>query len=193
MTDRQSDHPVLQLFLDRWSPRAYDPRPMDEATLMTLFEAARWSPSCFNYQPWRFFYAKREDENWESFLSALAPANQSWVKNASVLVYIASDRTMVIRGERKSSHSHSFDAGAAWMALAMQAASMGLFAHGMTGVDFNVARKLLNLPEDLRLEAAVAIGYPGDKSVLSDTQREREVKSGRKPLSDIVVRGPLFD
>lgn len=191
MSDRMADHPILPLFLDRWSPRALDPRPMPDETVMSLFEAARWAPSSSNSQPWRFAYAKRDDAHWPDFFAALVPFNQGWVQNASVLVYVLSEETMDMRGERVPSHSHSFDAGAAWMALALQAASMGLVAHGMTGVDFDAAGKVVNAPQGLRVEAAIAIGYPGDKSILPEEMQQREVKSGRKPLSETVFNGPL--
>lgn len=191
MTDRTADHPVLPLFLDRWSPRAFDPRPIDEESLMTLFEAARWAPSSFNSQPWRFVYARRDDACWQDFMGALVPFNQLWAQNASALVYVLSDEKMDMYGDRVPSHSHSFDAGAAWMALALQATSMGLIAHAMTGVDFDAARKVVNAPDGLRLEAAIAIGYPGDKSGLPEELQQREVKNGRKPLSETVFNGPL--
>lgn len=191
MTARAADHPILPLILDRWSPRAFSPKPIDNETLMSVFEAARWSPSSFNYQPWRFAYAKNGDANWEAFLSALIPFNQSWAGNASALIYIISDTVMEAYGERKPSHSHSFDAGAAWMALALQAHSMGLITHGMTGVDFEAAAKAVNLPEGFRVEAAIALGYQGDAALLPEQMREREVPSGRKPLSETLFCGPL--
>ena len=191
MTERTADHPVLPLFLDRWSPRAFDPRPIDDASLMPLFEAARWAPSSFNSQPWRFAYARRDDAHWPDFFAALVPFNQSWVANASVLIYILSDTKMEIGGERQLSHSHSFDAGAAWMALALQATAMGLIAHGMTGVDFEAARKVVNAPDEFRVEAAIAIGYHGEKALLPEALQQREVKSGRRPLSETLFNGPL--
>jgi len=191
MTDRTADHPVLPLFIDRWSPRAFDPRPIDDESLMTLFEAARWAPSSFNSQPWRFAYARRDDACWQDFFGALVPFNQQWVQNASALVYVLSDEKMDVHGDRVLSHSHSFDAGAAWMALALQATSMGLIAHAMTGVNFDVARKVVNAPDEFRVEAAIAIGYRGDKSILPEELQQREVKSGRKPLSETVFNGSL--
>lgn len=191
MSARSAEHPILPLFIERWSPRAFDARQIDDATLLSVFEAARWSPSAFNYQPWRFAYAKNGDANWDAFLGALVPFNQSWAGSASALIYIISDTIMEAYGERKPSHSHSFDAGAAWMALALQAHSMGLITHGMTGVDFEAAAKVVNLPEGFRVEAAIALGYPGDAAELPEQMREREVPSGRKPLSEIMFSGPL--
>ncbi len=191
MTDRHADHPILPLFLDRWSPRAFADRPIGDAALLPLFEAARWSPSSFNAQPWRFVYARRGDEHWESFFSAIMPFNQVWVANASALVFVLSDTMMTMEGERTASYSHSFDAGAAWMALALQAAHMGLAVHAMGGFDGDLARKAINAPDDFRIEAAIAIGYPGDKAQLPEKLREREVKSGRRPLGETLYSGPI--
>lgn len=189
MTGRRADHPIMPQFLDRWSPRAYDPKPIDDATLMSVFEAARWAPSSFNYQPWRFVYAKRGDAQWDAFLGALIPFNQSWACNASALVYIVSDTIMEAYGERGPSHSHSFDVGAAWMALALQAKSMGLITHGMTGVDFDTAAKVINLPDEFRIEAAVAIGYHGDVAGLPEGLAEQESPNDRRPLAETVFSG----
>src|SRR3954471_5744772 len=112
MPRREPHHPVDPLFLERWSPRAFDGSDMPDEDLMTLFEAARWAPSAFNSQPWRFLYAKRGEENWEHFLSLLIPWNQSGAHSASVLIYILSDSLPIAGkdGEPQGSHSHSFDA-----------------------------------------------------------------------------------
>src|ERR1700759_5824477 len=97
MSTRQPEHPADPLFLDRWSPRAFDAAPMPEADLHILFEAARWAPSSFNAQPWRFLYAKREDRNWERFLKLLVPYNQGWACRGAVLIYILSDTKMELK------------------------------------------------------------------------------------------------
>src|SRR4051812_43471966 len=148
MTERTPHHPVDPLFLERWSPRAFDGSDIPDADLMTMFEAARWAPSAFNSQPWRFLYAKRGDENWERFLGLLIPWNQGWAQSASVLIYFLSDCLMETKpGVSSPSHSHSFDAGAAWASLALQATRLGYHAHGMSGVDFDRARVELEVPE----------------------------------------------
>jgi nitroreductase len=127
MASRQPDHEVDPLFLERWSPRAFDGSEMPEPDLLTLFEAARWAPSAFNSQPWRFLYARRGDADWERFLGLLIPWNQGWAHSASALVYILSDSlpfTDRKSGEPQPSSTHSFDAGAAWACLALQATRM---------------------------------------------------------------------
>jgi nitroreductase len=190
MPTRQSDHPVDPLFLDRWSPRAFDGSEIPDAELMTMFEAARWAPSAFNSQPWRLLYAKRGDTNWERFLGLLIPWNQSWAHSASVLVYFISDSLMETKpGIWKESHSHSFDTGAAWASLALQATRLGYRAHGMSGVDFDRARVELGVPERFRIEAAAVIGRVGDPETLDEKLRAREVPSGRRPLAEIAFAG----
>ena len=191
MSQRTADRPIHPLFLDRWSPRAFDASDLPEADLMSIFEAARWAPSAFNSQPWRFLYSRRGDADWDRFLALLIPFNQSWAHSASVLVYILSDSLPFTdkAGEPFASHSHSFDAGAAWLSLALQATYMGYHAHGMTGVDFDRVRVELVVPDRFRIEAAVAIGRIGDPSILSEKLKAREVPSGRKPVAEIAFRG----
>ena len=189
-TGRKAHHPVAPIFLDRWSPRAFDASVMPDADLLTIFEAARWAPSSFNAQPWRFLSAKREDADWERFLGLLIPFNQGWAHSASVLIYILSDSQMeMVPGQPKASHSHSFDAGAAWACLALQATMMGYHAHGMVGVDFDRARAELKVPDRCRFEAAAVIGRVGAIEVLEEKLRAREVPSDRKPFGDISYRG----
>ena len=188
---RTPAHPIEPLFTKRWSPRAYDGSSIPQAALDSIFEAARWAPSAFNYQPWRFVYAHRGRPDWQRFMDPLLPFNQSWAKNAAVLLYLLSD-TLMEQGpgsDPKASYSHSFDVGAAWALIALQATRLGYHAHGMTGVDFDAARIALNAPERFRIEAAVAIGRQGDKASLPEALREREVPSGRKPIEACTFAG----
>ncbi|MBV8688330.1 MAG: nitroreductase family protein [Alphaproteobacteria bacterium] len=191
MTGRTPDHAVDPLFLERWSPRAFDGAEIPDADLMALFEAARWAPSAFNSQPWRFLYAKRGDADWERFLSLLIPWNQGWAHGASALVYILSDSMPMTGrdGQAQGSHSHSFDAGAAWACLALQATRMGYQAHGMSGIQLDKAREELRVPERYRIEAAAAIGRVGDPATLDEKLRAREVPSGRRPVEEFAFRG----
>jgi nitroreductase len=192
MSSRQSDHPIDPLFLERWSPRAFDGSEVPDADLMAMFEAARWAPSAFNSQPWHFVYAKRGDPDWGRFLSLLIPFNQGWAHTASVLVYIVSDTlpfTDRKTGEPAPSTTHSFDAGAAWACLALQAMRMGYHAHGMSGIQYDLARAGLGLPERYRLDAACVIGRIGDPALLDEKQRAREYPSGRKAQEEFVHRG----
>ncbi|HEX8526451.1 nitroreductase family protein [Allosphingosinicella sp.] len=192
MSGRQADHPVDPLFVDRWSPRAFDGGTIPDEDLLTMFEAARWAPSAFNSQPWRFLYAHRGDPDWERFLGSLVPFNQSWARHSAVLVYFVSDAlpfTDKRTGEPTPSLTHAFDTGSAWVSLALQAWKMGYFAHAMSGIDLDKARAELGVPERFVIHAAAAIGRRGDPGELPEKLREREVPSGRRPLRYSLFRG----
>src|SRR3954470_1826328 len=165
---RIADHPIDKLFLERWSPRAFTGEPIAEADLAILFEAARWAPSSYNSQPWRFLYARRDTPHWESFLNLLVPFNQSWARQASALVILVSNSLMRPPGSDADvpSHSHSMDAGAASGYFALQAVKMGWYVHGMAGFDMDRAFTELNVPKGYRVEAASAVGKRVDRSTL---------------------------
>jgi nitroreductase len=188
---RTADHPIDKLFLERWSPRAYTGEAIAEAELATIFEAARWAPSSYNSQPWRFLYARRDTAHWLTFLGLLNEFNQSWAKNAAALVILVSRATMLPPGAEKEipSHSHSLDAGAAWANLALQARLIGWDAHAMVGFDINRAFATLNVPEGHRVEAAIAIGRRGPASLLPEGLAAREKPNDRKPLAETVFEG----
>lgn len=189
MTARTTNPAILPLIRERWSPRSFDANAMPQADLEVLLEAAGLAPSAYNIQPWTFLYAHREDANWERFLSLLVEFNQGWAKDASVLLFAVSKTTMGHGEQVSPSHSHSFDAGAAWQNLALQAAHMGYAAHGMTGVDFTRAAAELRVPDDHRVEAAIAVGRPAPADRLPEFLRDKEVVSGRKPVAEIMRAG----
>ena len=186
---RTADYPIEARFLERWSPRAFDGNALTEEQLLPLFEAARWAPSSYNVQPWRFLYARRDTPDWQRFLDLLIPFNQDWAKSAGALVFVLSDTQMGEGEDAKPSHSHSFDAGAAWAQFALQAHAQGLHAHGMTGVDFDRAQSELKVPTRFRIEAAIAIGRMGDSGSLPETLRSRETPSGRRPVGESIAAG----
>lgn len=188
-TTRTTNPAILPLIRERWSPRSFDASAMPQADLEVLLEAAGLAPSAYNIQPWTFLYAHRDDANWERFLSLLVEFNQGWAKDASVLLFAVSKTTMGHGEQVSPSHSHSFDAGAAWQNLALQAAHMGYAAHGMTGVDFARATSELGVPDDHRVEAAIAVGRPAPADRLPEFLRDKEVVSGRKPVAEIMRAG----
>lgn len=194
-TRRVPNFPVETLFLHRWSPRAFTAEPIPEAQLMTLLEAARWAPSCFNSQPWRFLYARRDTPDWDRFVGLLTPDNQVWAGNASALVVIVSNTLMKNpatdegQPEWVPSYTHSFDAGAAWAQLGLQSTLAGLRAHGIIDIDMARARRELHVPEHYRIEAAVAIGRQAAAETLDDDLQKKEQPSAREPLSVIALAG----
>ena len=194
LNTRTADHDIDPIFLTRWSPRAFTGEAMPQELLMSLFEAARWAPSAFNGQPWRFVYAHRGTPAWDPLFGALMDYNQAWVGvGVSVLGYILSDRFRRKPGaEPSENRSHSFDAGAAWACLALQAHHIGWAAHGMGGFDVAKAHAATGAPEsDYRIEAAFAVGRPTDASVLPESFRAREVPSGRESVERFVFEGRL--
>lgn len=196
-TRRVPNFPVETLFLHRWSPRAFTPEPIPESQLMTLLEAARWAPSCFNSQPWRFLYARRDTPQWDTFVALLTADNQVWAKNASALVFIVSNTLMknpvtapeAGGDEWVPSYTHSFDAGAAWAQLGLQSTLAGLRAHGIVGIDMARTRLALNVPDHFRIECAVAIGRQASIETLEEDLQKKEQPSVREPLSVIALEG----
>lgn len=186
---RHPDHPIQPLLLRRWSPRAMRPEPLSHAELDRLLEAARWAPSSFNEQPWRFRYAHRASVHWEGFFALLSAPNQVWCRNAGVLVVVAARTTFTHNG--KPNAVFAFDAGAATQNLALQGAAMGLVVHAMAGFDRERARGHLHLPTDHAALAMVAIGHPGELEQLPADLRSREVPSGRRPIAEFAGEGPL--
>ncbi|WP_443969718.1 nitroreductase family protein [Sphingobium sp. CR28] len=187
MTGRTTTTKLDSLFLNRWSPRAFEDQPIPQDDIDTMLDAARHAPSAYNYQPWTFLYALNGDENWDRFLSLLVPFNQDWAKGAPALFFIVSELTM--GDPEKPNHTHSFDAGAAWASFAFQASLLGYHTHGMSGVDFDRAQKELNVPEGFRVEAAFVVGKIGSPDTLPDFLKEREVPSDRKPLDKVGYPG----
>ncbi|MBW8812732.1 MAG: nitroreductase family protein [Caulobacterales bacterium] len=188
---RTADFDIDPMFLDRWSPRAFSGEAMPHELLMSLFEAARWAPSAFNGQPWRFVYAHAGTTDWDRLMEVLIPYNQAWVKHASVLMFVISDRFRRSEGrEPEPLYSHSFDTGAAWACLALQAHRAGWAAHGMSGFDLARAHEVLGVPEaEYRVEAAIAVGRPVDAAILDEPYRSREKPSSRKPVSSFAFEG----
>lgn len=189
--DRVADHPIDAQFLERWSPRSFTGEAIPEAELMTLFEAARWAPSSYNSQPWRFVYARRDTPSWDGFFGLLNPFNQSWAKDAAAIIVALSKSTMLPPGKDREipSHSHSYDAGAGWAYLALQASLSGWAAHAMVGFDMDTAFAQLQVPQGYRIEASIAIGRRGDKGLLPEAMQSREEPNGRNPIGQFVMEG----
>src|SRR5687767_157842 len=187
---RKIEKNINPLFVNRWSPRAMSGEEISYDDLMGLFEAARWAPSSYNNQPWRFIFAKRNTDHWQTFISFLAEGNKIWAQNAAVLVVVISRKNFEFN--EKPAITHQFDAGAAWENLALEATSRGLVTHGMQGFDYNQARKELDVPENFDVMAMIAIGKLGKKENLPLDLKEREYPSDRKPLEEIVMEAKFI-
>ncbi|PKN03534.1 nitroreductase [Candidatus Dependentiae bacterium HGW-Dependentiae-1] len=187
MPKRVADYPILDEILNRWSLRAMSGEPITDQELHSLFEAARWAPSSYNGQPWRFIYAKRETAAWDPLFNLLVPFNQEWAKNAAVLVVVVSRTTFEFNN--KPSRTHSFDTGAALENLAIQGHAQGLVVHGMEGFDYNRAYQELGIPDIFAIEAMFAVGRPAPKEILPEEMQKREEPSGRKKITEFVCEG----
>ena len=153
---------------------------------MRMFEAARWAPSASNMQPWRFVYARRGAASFDAFIDGLMPGNQPWCREAAVMLAIISKTTHEREGKQVASPTHAFDAGAAWMCLALQATQMGYVTHGMAGFNHDKLRAALHVPEGYAFNAVVAIGKLGPREALNEALQAREVPSQRRPLDQTI-------
>jgi nitroreductase len=186
---RTTDYDIEPIFPRRWSPRAMSGESLTREETLRLFAAARWAPSTYNEQEWRFLYALRDGQHWDRFFGLLVEQNQAWCKAAALLGCVVSHRVFERNG--KPNRVHTFDAGLAYMSLALQGSAMGLVVHGMMGFDFDRARETLAVPEDYSVDAMFAVGRPGDPQELPEKLREQETPSDRKPVDAIICEGPF--
>src|ERR1700722_10189816 len=176
---------VLPIILERWSPRAFADREVSPADLKVIFEAARWAPSSYNEQPWRFLVGHRNSETYQKIFDALVPFNQAWVKTAPVLILSVAKKTFTQKGSPNAYGLH--DTGAATAYLTLQATADGLHSHSMAGFDHEQVRASFGIPSDYEIGAVTAIGYFGDPASLPERMQKSEVAPRqRKPLDEFV-------
>ena len=186
-TNRTSEYSINPLILSRWSPRSMTGEELGDDDIMSLFEAARWAPSSFNNQPWRFIYAKRNTEHWDRLFNLLVDVNKTWAKNAALLAVVISRKNFEFN--EKPARTHQFDTGSAWENLALEASSRGIVAHGMQGFDYEKAKTELGIPADFEVMAMIAIGKRGSKENLPTELQDKEKPNDRKALKDIIMEG----
>ncbi|MGW9112009.1 nitroreductase family protein [Microbacterium sp. NPDC055683] len=181
-----TDHPVLDVLADRWSPRAYaGTSAVDEAKLSSALEAARWSPSAYNGQPWRFIVARRGSEAHAAVVSALVEFNQLWASHAPVLVVAVAE---VANAEGRANSHAVYDLGQAVAHLSIQAHHDGLLVHQMSGFDADAVRARFGLEERFAPTTVIALGELGDVDALPEALRERETAPReRRPLAETVI------
>ena len=185
----QPDYPIQDLLIRRWSPYGFADRDIAAADLRALFEAARWAPSSYNEQPWRFILAQRsEPQRFQPLLDCLWEANQAWARHAPVLALGIVKRQLTQTGADNPAAEH--DLGLAVANLSLEATARGLSVHQMIGIDPDRVRSRFAVPDDYRPLTAFALGYAGEPSALAPEvlQRDRTPRT-RKPLADIVFAG----
>jgi len=184
---RRTDHIINPIFINRWSPRSMIGEEIDDEVLMSLFEAARWTPSSYNNQPWRFVYSKRTGSKWSKFLDLLNEGNRIWAKDVGVLVVIISRKNFEYN--EKPSITHQFDTRAAWENLALEASIRGIVAHAMQGFDYLKEREDLNIPDHFDIMAMIVIGKRGPIENLPPKLQQVEHPNDRKALKEIIMEG----
>jgi nitroreductase len=176
---------IHELIAGRWSPRAYSDQPVSREQLHQVLEAARWAPSSFNLQPWRFvaFDRHHDAEAFRRAFDTLVPGNQSWNANVPVLICVTTS-TLTSKGD--VNRTAAYDAGAAAMALVLQAHALGLAAHQMGGFDINAFREAFAVPADVQIIAMISVGHYGDASALSEPLRDKETAPrARKAVGEV--------
>ncbi len=182
-----TDTPVIDVIKNRWSPVIFSEDELSEEEISSLFEAARWAPSSYNEQPWRYIYARKKDVEREKLESLLAEGN-SWAKQAGLLLLSFARKTFTKNGKPNRHSLH--DVGAASALMTLQATAMGLISHQMAGFDISRANTMLGVPSEFEPGSMIAIGHPGDAKKASATFQERDAQERmRNPRSSFVYQG----
>ncbi len=186
-----TEHDILDAISQRWSPRAFSDKAISNNDLNKLFEAARWAPSGFNLQPWRFIVCKQGTSAFDKLIGVLMETNQTWAKTAPVVVLAASQTTLVAEGKPTRPNGYAqYDLGQAVANLSVQAMSMNIYVHQMAGFSKDKADEAFAIPENFNSVVTFAMGYLGDAGSLPEALAEREaLPRERKPLSEIMFDG----
>ena len=192
------NHGIHELIASRKSIRAFSDKSIDDATMVQLFEAARWASSSRNEQPWRFIAARREDiSGFQKMLSCLNESNRIWAQNGAILVVVLAKKFFSTPPFPNLHALH--DVGLAVGNFALQATAAGIFLHQMGGINYQKVRTDFEIPEEFEVVSIIVGGYPGNKESLPENFRQREgLPRQRKSLGELVFTGkfgekdPLF-
>ncbi|MEM7128936.1 MAG: nitroreductase family protein [Chloroflexota bacterium] len=181
-----TEYPVLDLIKERWSPRAFAPTLVEEEKLLSIFEAARWSPSSNNVQPWSFIMASQQDkEGFARMVDCLMEGNVPWASKAPVLILTVAQ---IYLPERERPHPYGWhDMGLAVQNMVLQATSMGLHLHQMGGFSKDKAKANFSIPEHYEPLSMIALGYLGNPEDLPERYQAGEVaQRERKSIRELV-------
>lgn len=181
---REFNYDIMPEIKARWSPRAFSAAPVAREELMALIEAARYAPSCFNEQPWRFLIAD-DDVRLEKMRRVLTDSNREWAGKVPTLILVLSVKTFAYNSNEN--RWHLFDAGTAWGFLSLEAQRRGLITHAMGGFSTKRAREEFEIPEELDVVTVIAVGHPGVIDGLSPSDREREFPQSRKAAEELLM------
>jgi nitroreductase len=184
----QTEYDIMPQIAERWSPRTFSDRAIDQETVHRLFEAARWAASSRNYQPWRFIYGLKGTEAYDRILGSLVPFNRQWAESAPLLVMTIVKEQM---DNGKNNYHALHDLGLAMGNFSVQAQDLGLALHHMAGFDWKGAHEAFDIPEGYHAVTVVAVGhYGGDPETLpEDLQQGETTPRQRKPMDEIVGEG----
>lgn len=188
MFDKKIDtqEKIDDLLVKRWSGRAYDAnRPVAHEHIISLLEAARWAPSCYGDEPWRYIVCDKSTNKaaWDKAFSCLADGNQSWAVNAPVLL-LALANTIFSHNDDDNRWAQ-YDTGAASMSLCIQATSLGLMVHQMGGFSAEKAAEVFSIPEQFTSMAMMAIGYQlAEDKITGELMQRESSERQRNPLAD---------
>ncbi|MFK7956601.1 MAG: nitroreductase family protein [Lysobacterales bacterium] len=185
-----AEHSIKPIIAKRWSGRAIDPRPVDRALVLSMLEAARWAPSCFADEPWRFMLwdKERNADSWDAAMNTLVPANQQWARNAPILILVLAD-SQFSRND-KPNRWGQYDTGAATENLHLQGVANGLVVHQMGGFDADAVQLAFGIPDRFTAMSMIAVGHPGNVDDLDEGYRDGETATrARRPLSELVFEG----
>lgn len=183
-----TDTPIHPLLRDRWSPRAFDSRSLPQDQVLSMLEAARWSPSGGNGQPWSFLVVPRDDADaFARVVSALNEGNVVWAQHAPLLIVAVAKLT---RDNGAPNQYALYDLGQAMAHLSVQAAALDLSVHQMAGFSQERIKELFGIPEEYMPVTVSAVGLQGDHERLPEPLREREqTPRSRKPLTSFIFGG----
>lgn len=170
---------------NRWSPRGFSDKKVTEKQITELLEAARWAPSAYNEQPWRFVVGEKGTKKYEQIIQSLNEWNQLWAQHASVLILNLAKKDFSHNPTKNN--TAQYDLGQSVFAMVLKAVDLGLVAHQMSGFDHEKALKTLKIPEGYEAVSVTAFGYLGDDSRLTEDMKKSEKRARvRKPLNDLL-------
>jgi nitroreductase len=184
-----TSYPIMSLIAERWSPRAFENRPLEDEKIMSIFEAGRWSASSMNDQPWRFVYAKSlNNEHFAKLFDTLTDGNKLWVKNVPLLIACFYKKTYF--SVNRENRNAKFDLGLAVQNMTIQALNLEIFVHPMGGFDVAKLKLNLNISEDFEPVIILAAGYLGNPDILPEDVKIKELATRtRKKLDEIAFEG----
>jgi nitroreductase len=188
--EADNQYPIHELLKKRWSPRAFDEKPVEKEKIQSILEAARWAPSSMNQQPWRFIVGIQPDETFHKILETLVSLNQLWAKSVPVL--IATFGRKFMNNSEKNNLSYQYDVGQAVAHLSIEAMNQGLYVHQMSDFEPKQMVDAFDVPFEYKPLTVVAVGYMGDVDKLHPRMQADEKKRRERFETKDLVYNLIF-